>query len=895
MLAILFFGFVAVRPINQANAPTLANVFADPPETKDPAKGVGSTFTIKVNVSNVVELFGWQINMTYDPAVVNTTATDIVEGPFLEQIKDTLFLKVIRNDLGYLLVTCQLMTPYPEHGASGNGTLVSITFKVRALERGTLLQFVKGTKLNTIVTGIVVPIDHTTEDGIFDNRTGNALPTADFSVDPAVANVSGTIEFNASSSYDPDAWLVRYHWDYGDGSTELYMRERLRDVNLTSMTTHAYSRGGVFTVTLTVSDSDGATATATDSVTIKGHDVAIENVMSSHLTVMIGDSATVNVTVANNGGFAETFNITAYCNETVVGTEKIIDMQPQTSTILSLTWNTTGVALGKYVLKANTSVVEDDFDTSNNEYVDGTIRVALTNVLDFPVVIGEFPFHVVVESNSTISGFRFNQPEKKMSFNASRKVGTTGICNVTIPVDLLGGPYTVLFDSSPLSVQETTNATHVFLYFTYTHTSSFHTIEIIGSTVATPPIAIFTVSTNRAIAHTQITFNASDSYDPDGSIQSYQWIFGDSNTTTTSTPIVTHAYTSADGYTITLKVKDDKQLANSTQVIVTIIDYPQADFTYSPAVPLIGETVTFDASASTPNGGSIESYQWDFGDDSTGSGAIVTHAYSNVGNYTVVLNVTDTEGLWNTKTKTVTISLHNIAITDLTATPTTVKIGQQVSIAVTVVNKGNFTETFDVTAYYNSTALETKSVADLSQGLTNTTTITWDTASAAVGKYILKANASIVLGESVTSDNSLFFESMVTIQKLTSQVSLSASLTTLNVGETSTISGTLTPTRSGVTIKIEYRLVGETSWSELGTATTDGQGTYSYDWIPSAAGNYEVKASWQGDATASPGESITEQISVSEKPFPIPLLYIAVPIIIVLIVAVMVYFLKFKK
>ncbi len=656
MFAILFFGLVAIRPINQAYAPTLPNVFVDPPETKDSGKVIGSTFTVKVNVSNVArswpedpELFGWQINMTFNPAVVNTTTASIAEGPFLKQAGATIPAGKTVNNAGGSLLVGYLLWPYPEHGASGNGTLCSITFKVKALERATLLGFVTiATKLNSVESDILVPIPHTTEDGIFDNRIGNALPVAAFSVDSSVANVSDPVRFNASASYDPDAWLVSYHWDYGDGSTQLYMRERLRNINLTAMATHVYSRPGVFTVTLTVTDSDGATATAATSVIIKG----------------------------------------------------------------------------------------------------------------YAVVIGGFVFHVVVESNSTVSNFLFNQIEKKMSFNVSGETGTKGFCNVTVPVDLLGGPYTVTFDSSPIIAEETTNGTHTFLYIIYTHTD--HIVEITGQTVATPPVAIFTSSTTLAIAHDQILFNATDSYDPDGTIESYQWDFDDGNITTVNTPIITHAYAAAGVYTTTLTVKDNKQLINSIQSVVTIIDYPQADFTYSPAAPLVGETVTFNATMSEPKGGTIESYHWNFGDGSTGNGAVVTHSYSSIGSYEVVLNVTDDEGLWNAKTQTVIVSVHNIAITDLTATPTTVKTGQQVSISITVVNRGNFTENFDVTIYYDSTTIDTISITNLLQGATNTTTIAWDTADITPGAYTLKANTSIITGESDTSDN-IFIGGTVTI------------------------------------------------------------------------------------------------------------------------------------
>ncbi|MCK4347292.1 MAG: PKD domain-containing protein, partial [Thermoplasmatales archaeon] len=58
----------------------------------------------------------------------------------------------------------------------------------------------------------------------------------------------------------------------------------------------------------------------------------------------------------------------------------------------------------------------------------------------------------------------------------------------------------------------------------------------------------------------------------------------------------------------------------------------------------VDEEVTFDASASSDPDGSIVSYEWDFGDGSTGSGETVTHKYSEQGDYAVILAVTDNDG-----------------------------------------------------------------------------------------------------------------------------------------------------------------------------------------------------------------------------------------------------------
>ena len=53
----------------------------------------------------------------------------------------------------------------------------------------------------------------------------------------------------------------------------------------------------------------------------------------------------------------------------------------------------------------------------------------------------------------------------------------------------------------------------------------------------------------------------------------------------------------------------------------------------------VGIPVTFDGSGSQPSG-SITSYSWNFGDKSSGSGAIVNHTYAAAGTYPAVLTIT---------------------------------------------------------------------------------------------------------------------------------------------------------------------------------------------------------------------------------------------------------------
>ena len=89
---------------------------------------------------------------------------------------------------------------------------------------------------------------------------------------------------------------------------------------------------------------------------------------------------------------------------------------------------------------------------------------------------------------------------------------------------------------------------------------------------------------------------------------------------------------------------------------LTLLSRPRASFNYSKAWK--DKPIIFNASESSDPDGAIVSYTWDFGDGNitTGTDPIIIHVYVNVGNYIVILNVTDNQGLWNTTTAKITVT-----------------------------------------------------------------------------------------------------------------------------------------------------------------------------------------------------------------------------------------------
>lgn len=84
---------------------------------------------------------------------------------------------------------------------------------------------------------------------------------------------------------------------------------------------------------------------------------------------------------------------------------------------------------------------------------------------------------------------------------------------------------------------------------------------------------------------------------------------------------------------------------------------PVAEFRFEPAQPRVGEPVRFDASPSYDPDGVITKYEWDLDGDGgiDAEGKTITHAFSNPGQVSVMLVVTDDGGLQDRATKTLVV------------------------------------------------------------------------------------------------------------------------------------------------------------------------------------------------------------------------------------------------
>ncbi len=105
---------------------------------------------------------------------------------------------------------------------------------------------------------------------------------------------------------------------------------------------------------------------------------------------------------------------------------------------------------------------------------------------------------------------------------------------------------------------------------------------------------------------------------------------------------------------------------------------PTASFVFSPSLPSVGSTVTFDGSSSTSSTSAIAGYLWNFGDGVTATGVVATHAFQSSGDYTVTLTVTDIQGLSASTTKTVTVATSAPPSAAFDFSPTQPQISQDI-------------------------------------------------------------------------------------------------------------------------------------------------------------------------------------------------------------------------
>jgi PKD repeat protein len=420
--------------------------------------------------------------------------------------------------------------------------------------------------------------------------TPNQLPTA-----AVTTSVNGlTVNADSVGSVDPDGTIASYSWNFGDGSPAV----------AGATASHTYSAGGTYTVTLTVVDDRGGTSQASQQVTVTPPNqlpVAAFTTSVSNLSVTadgstssdpdgtiagyswnFGDGATETGPLATHvyaatGTYTITLTVTDNRGGVATTTRSVSVQAPNQLPTAAFSWSARALAL--------------DFDGRGSSDPDGTI-----------------------------TGYAWEFGD-----------GTTGTGSTVSHTYPSAGDYT-----ARLTVTDNRGGTATV---SKTVTATVHVNAVPQAVIATSATGL------------KLELDGSGSSDPDGSIASYAWNFGDGGTATTASP--SHTYAAEGTYTVTLVVTDNEGAASapaSKQVTVTNAK-PQAAFDSTDS----GLTASFDATGSRDPDGSVASYAWDFGDGSDGTGSKPDHTYAGTGSYVVKLTVTDALGATDSVSHLVTV------------------------------------------------------------------------------------------------------------------------------------------------------------------------------------------------------------------------------------------------
>jgi PKD repeat protein len=431
--------------------------------------------------------------------------------------------------------------------------------------------------------------------------TGNQAPTANFSASPSPTTVGTPITFSAATSFDPDGSIASYAWNFGDGTTGSGVSA-----------TKSYATAGTFTVTLTVTDNGGLTGTTTGTMTVTTGG-------GGTTTVWVEDALPAGAVAGGSEAFTWiTSNPTPYS-----GTKA--HQSPVTSGVHQ-----------HYFTNASTGLAVNTGDT-----LFAYVYLDPANP----------PREVVLQWYDGSWEHRAYWGANLISWAGGGGAG--GRYMGALPAS---GQWVKLSVSAALLGLEgrTLNGMAFTLY------DGRATWDYAGKTSSSgnqPPVASFTTTPSSTTVGSPIALSAAASSDPDGSITSYAWNFGD--TTTASGVSTSKAYAAAGTYTITLTVTDNGGRTASTTRTVTITSVnqpPVASFTTTPSSTTVGSPIALSAAGSSDPGGSITNYAWTFGDGTTGSGVSTSKTYAAAGTYTITLTVTDNGGLTASTARTVTIT-----------------------------------------------------------------------------------------------------------------------------------------------------------------------------------------------------------------------------------------------
>jgi len=151
-----------------------------------------------------------------------------------------------------------------------------------------------------------------------------------------------------------------------------------------------------------------------------------------------------------------------------------------------------------------------------------------------------------------------------------------------------------------------------------TDTEGAATTQTLALAVTAPnqlPVTVASANPLSGNPPLDVTFSARGSYDPDGRLGNFHWVFGDG--TDSWGPTAYQTFYTAGIYHVTLTAYDDRGGAGTDTVTIYVGQPNQAPVAVASAAPLSGNApldVNFSSASSYDPDGTLASYAWDFGD-----------------------------------------------------------------------------------------------------------------------------------------------------------------------------------------------------------------------------------------------------------------------------------------
>ena len=514
----------------------------------------------------------------------------------------------------------------------------------------------------------------------------NRSPQARFNLAKNLIAINELVSMDANGSIDSDGEIVKYIWDFGDGTKAEGIKAN-----------HKYSQPGKYTVQLTaVDDSELANAESflRETITVNAPPVAIAELPE---VIAVDEMIILNAAKASDSdGQITEFQWTLGDGTSKTGSKishqyskpgaypiklKVID---NTATLnnfneasYSIRVNDPPVPNAGGGRRVNESVV--DFDASRSKDSDDEIIEYTWNFGDNLTAKGMKVAHVyafpgtydvsltVKDASGTKTAVQSETVKIIVNSPPVADAGRDQIVSVGDKVRFRGG-FSNDSDGKIVSykwevdegvILEGKNVKHTYersgtyqVQLTVTDDAGAEDIHYSTVFVNNPPVAMI-APVARIAPGQNVTFDGSMSYDTDGEIVVAEWDFGDGSPVKKGIK-TKHSYREPGRYTITLTVKDNSNATNgitkTTQPVA--VNYPPKPDCGSDVITC-DQTILFDGSNSSDADKDKLTYSWDFGDGSTGTGMKLKHTFRLPGVYPVLLRVNDGQGLSNSIQQTI--------------------------------------------------------------------------------------------------------------------------------------------------------------------------------------------------------------------------------------------------